>query len=97
MWDDHTKEDGWRILLVDARNAFNEVNRQAMLYKDLVFSKEGVTQGDQLAMILYALALLQVIAVLEMLLDGLTYAIKQLQKWFADDYALAGFFEATDK
>eukprot|EP00957_Ditylum_brightwellii_P010390 785808-Ditylum_brightwellii.AAC.1 len=26
MWDDHAKEDGWRILLVDACNAFNEVN-----------------------------------------------------------------------
>eukprot|EP00957_Ditylum_brightwellii_P186239 14178165-Ditylum_brightwellii.AAC.1 len=67
MWDDHTEEDGWGILLVDAQNAFN---------KDLVFSKEGVTQGDPLAMILYALALLPVIAVLETLLDGLTFAIK---------------------
>eukprot|EP00957_Ditylum_brightwellii_P005607 429089-Ditylum_brightwellii.AAC.1 len=88
MWDDHTKEDRWEILLVDAQNAFN---------KDLVFSKEGVTQGDPLVMILYALALLPVIAVLETLLDGPTYAIKQLQKWFADDSALAVFFEAIDK
>eukprot|EP00957_Ditylum_brightwellii_P034215 2593884-Ditylum_brightwellii.AAC.1 len=48
-------------------------------------------------MILYALALLPVIAVLETLLDGLIFAIKQLQKWFADDSALAGFFEAIDE
>eukprot|EP00957_Ditylum_brightwellii_P143302 10917853-Ditylum_brightwellii.AAC.1 len=66
-------------------------------HKDLVFGKEGVTQGNPLAMILYALALLPVIVVLEMLLDDLTYAIKQLQKWFADDSSLAGFFEAIGK
>eukprot|EP00957_Ditylum_brightwellii_P026740 2022386-Ditylum_brightwellii.AAC.1 len=24
MWNDHAKEDGWGILLVDSQNAFNE-------------------------------------------------------------------------
>eukprot|EP00957_Ditylum_brightwellii_P020065 1513841-Ditylum_brightwellii.AAC.1 len=32
MWDDHAKEDGWEILLVDAPIAFNEVNRCVMLW-----------------------------------------------------------------
>eukprot|EP00957_Ditylum_brightwellii_P091720 6983774-Ditylum_brightwellii.AAC.1 len=82
QWDDYGEEDGWGILLVDARNVFNELNRMTMLWhvkhvwpsscryafntyrhwKILVvrggkclYSKEGVTQGDPLAMILYAL------------------------------------------
>eukprot|EP00957_Ditylum_brightwellii_P146580 11158907-Ditylum_brightwellii.AAC.1 len=73
MWDEDAEEDGWGILLVDARNAFNETQGSS-------FQQGGVTQGDPLAIISYALALLQVIAVLETLLGGLTYTIKQLQK-----------------
>eukprot|EP00957_Ditylum_brightwellii_P140701 10717563-Ditylum_brightwellii.AAC.1 len=32
LWDDNSEEDSWGILLVDARNAFNEINRRAMLW-----------------------------------------------------------------
>eukprot|EP00957_Ditylum_brightwellii_P090990 6928363-Ditylum_brightwellii.AAC.1 len=89
MWGEHGEEENWGILLVDAWNAFNEVNQRVMLWnvrhalvagsqfafntyhhwrklvlcrhKDLVMSKEGITQGDPLDMILYALAILPII------------------------------------
>jgi hypothetical protein len=32
MWDQHSEEENWGFLLVDARNAFNKVNRTAMLW-----------------------------------------------------------------
>ena len=31
MWKQHWQEDEWGFLLIDARNAFNEENRTAML------------------------------------------------------------------
>eukprot|EP00957_Ditylum_brightwellii_P061972 4703130-Ditylum_brightwellii.AAC.1 len=55
-------------------------------------SKEGVTQGDPLAMILYALAVLPLILLLEELISDLGDITEQLQKWFADDSALGSFF-----
>lgn len=83
--DEYGKEESWCYLLVDAKNAFNEINRVQMLwtirhllpraarfvyncYKgmaDLVVrgektveflkSREGVTQGDPLAMVCFGL------------------------------------------
>jgi hypothetical protein len=32
MWDQHSEEENWGFLLVDARNAFDEVNRTAVLW-----------------------------------------------------------------
>eukprot|EP00957_Ditylum_brightwellii_P119106 9084361-Ditylum_brightwellii.AAC.1 len=32
LWDDNSEEDSWGILLVDVRNAFNEINCRAMLW-----------------------------------------------------------------
>eukprot|EP00957_Ditylum_brightwellii_P070387 5347465-Ditylum_brightwellii.AAC.1 len=32
LWEDFGEEEGWGILRVDARNAFNELNRKAMLW-----------------------------------------------------------------
>eukprot|EP00957_Ditylum_brightwellii_P162016 12334908-Ditylum_brightwellii.AAC.1 len=89
LWDEHDNKENWGILLVDTCNAFNKVNRRAMLWNvqhswaagsrfafntychwrklvlrghdNIVMSKEGVTQGNSLAMILYALAVLPII------------------------------------
>lgn len=79
----------WGMLLVDANNAFNAVNRQLALWQARIYSphcarflyntynghaellfhdsdtrlysREGVTQGDPLAMLLYAVATLPII------------------------------------
>lgn len=96
------------VLLVDASNAFNALNRQAALrnirhlcpslatvlintYRseiplyidgETIYSQEGTTQGDPLAMAMYAI--------------GITPLIHQLtendvtQAWFADDATAGG-------
>ena len=79
--DENTKA----ILLVDASNAFNQLNRQVALHNirrlcpaistllsntysdasdlfvggEVLFSKEGTTQGDPLAMAMYAVPLIR--------------------------------------
>ena len=97
---------GWGVLLVDATNAFNSVNRVAALWNAQVLwprcsrylfntyrgyaslllqdgsksllSKEGVTQGDPLSMMLYAVAVLP-------LIRSLRAPGKWTQNWYADD------------
>ena len=32
LWDEHKAEEDWGFLLIDARDAFNEENRTAMLW-----------------------------------------------------------------
>ena len=32
LWDEHKKKEDWGFLLIDARNAFTEENRTAMLW-----------------------------------------------------------------
>ncbi len=95
------------VLLVDASNAFNSLNRQAALHNirhlcpslatilintyrqaaDLyvdgttLSSQEGTTQGDPLAMPMYAIALLP-------LIRQCNQEVKQV--WYADDATAAG-------
>ena len=95
------------LLLADACNAFNSLNRCVSLLKihyicpplavtvtnvyweasclfidgECIFSEEGTTQGDPLAMAMYALSTVPLINRLE----GLA-----TQVWFTDDAAAAG-------
>ena len=95
------------VLLVDATNAFNSLNRQVALQNirrlcpplatilintyrsptelfvdgDILLSQEGTTQGDPLAMSMYALATIP-------LIKRLKNNSKQI--WYADDAAATG-------
>ena len=95
------------VLLADASNAFNSLNRQVALHNirrlcpplatilintyrvptelfvdgDVILSQEGTTQGDPLAMPMYAIATIPLIKTL----DG-----NYKQVWFADDAAAVG-------
>lgn len=96
------------VLLVDATNAFNSLNRKVALLNiqvlcpalapfltniyrtdcplfvggEVLYSSEGTTQGDPLAMAMFAIAI-------RPLIDRLATA-KALQVWFADDAAGGG-------
>ena len=100
-------EDTDAILLADASNAFNSLNRAVALHNiqqicpsfapllintyrsaaglfiagDVLFSEEGTTQGDPLAMPMYALATLPLI---KRISGGVT------QVWYADDACACG-------
>ena len=109
IWED---EDTEAVLLVDARNAFNMLNRKAALYNtsivcpelatylhntyDLpsklliansggeeILSREGTTQGDNLAMAFYACS------VIPMIKRSRTQSTAK-SIWYADDGAGAG-------
>ena len=95
------------VLLVDAHNAFNSLNRQVALrnipslcpslapilinsYRDpanlyidntTILSQEGTTQGDPLAMPMYAIAILPLVRQLPPIVN---------QAWYADDDTAAG-------
>ena len=103
-----SSDESQAVLLVDATNAFNSLNRQVALkniekiclpistiltntYRDdihlfidgeTLLSQEGTTQGDPLAMAMYALAITPLI---DRLYDETT---KQI--WFADDASAVG-------
>ena len=115
----HAVKRGWdepgceAVLLVDADNAFNRINRKvslenikslcpplhkyllncyntpARLYlKDgtWILSKEGATQGDNLAMAMYSLSTRPLIE----LLAGVIADQDVFQTWFADDSSALG-------
>jgi hypothetical protein len=119
LWQEHSDEEEWGFLLVDASNAFNEGNRLLMLwtvrhewpsgaryvfncyrhfailvirngYDDqflTILSKEGVTQGDPLAMVMYGVGLLPLIRILKKTVPDLH------QPWYADDAGAGGTFQ----
>ena len=96
------------VLLVDANNAFNSLNRQTALHNirrlcpplatilintyrastelivdgDVLYSQEGTTQGDPLAMPMYAIATLPLIKRLNQ--DSVN------QVWYADEATVVG-------
>ena len=102
------QEDIEAILLVDATNAFNSLNRLVALHNirhlcpslaavlintyrapiklfvdgSVLYSSEGTTQGDPLAMPMYALATIPPIKKLQ--------SVDVKQVWYADDASAAG-------
>ena len=104
------QEETEAILLVDASNAFNSLNRLCALHNirrlcpslatalincyraptelfidgDVLYSREGTTQGDPLAMPMYALASIPLIKKLHCHIDDVN------QVWYADDASAAG-------
>ena len=109
------EEDGWGVLLIDASNAFNTINRQAALWNsrilwpncslflfntyrgwvplivtdssDILYSREGVTQGDPLSMFLYALATIPLIECVGRPNEG-------VDVWYADDASACAHLHA---
>ena len=103
---------GEAVLLVDASNAFNSLNRETALHNCLIscptlatvlincyrfhsplfvdsevlLSSEGTTQGDPLAMAMYAIGVLP-------LIHHLNY-ISVSQIWYADDAAGVGYLSS---
>lgn len=106
------QDDSQGLLLVDASNAFNSLNRSVALLNirhvcppifnilcncyrspsDLfvdgsrIYSEEGTTQGDPLAMPMYALATVPLIRHL-----SASHSVKQA--WYADDASSTGLLE----
>ena len=102
-------DDTEAVLLVDASNAFNSLNRNAALHNIMhicpslakvlvntyreatelfindvtLYSVEGTTQGDPLAMPMYALATVP-------LIQRINVATNLKQVWYADDASAAG-------
>ena len=107
MHQSFSSPDTEAVMLVDASNAFNSLNRQVALHNirhlcpplstilintyrntsdlfvdgSILYSEEGITQGDPLAMPMYAIAILP-------LIDRIDHAVKQI--WYADDASATG-------
>ena len=118
MYSIFQQDDTDAVLLIDASNAFNCLNRQAALHNiritcplisiylcntyskpsklfmnggNVIYSKEGTTQGDPMAMPWYALSTVTIINTLQLNEPS----VKQV--WLADDASAAGKLEALLK
>ena len=114
IFEDESNEG---IILVDASNAFNSVNREAFLHNIKIIcpplaiftnncysinarlfviggyeltSKEGTTQGDPIAMAVYAIAIIPMILMLVETYDELNNTNPTKVVGYADDIASAG-------
>ena len=104
-------ESDYGVLMVDARNAFNSINRIALLWNTrilwpraswfifntyrgwsplimkncntVLYSQEGIVQGDPMSMFIYAIATIPLIRELE---DSPSCT----QVWYVDDSSVAG-------
>uniref|UniRef100_A0A1X7SXG4 Reverse transcriptase domain-containing protein n=1 Tax=Amphimedon queenslandica TaxID=400682 RepID=A0A1X7SXG4_AMPQE len=113
LFDSH--DDDFGVLIMDASNAFNSINRLAMLWNirilwprasrfifntyrgrsslllkgsvEVLYSCEGVVQGDPLSMFMYAVATLP-------LIRSLSDSSPCLQLWYADDSSALGAFDS---
>ena len=70
----------WHVFLFNTYRGYSILVVQGT--SEYMFSKEGVTQGDPLSMLLYAVAVLPLIQALE-------DREKWIQNWYADDSACA--------
>ena len=111
---DDNKENGCDMLLMDASNAFNSLNRETALWNarilwprflfntyrgfaslfvagadEVLYSREGTTQGDALAMFFYGVSLLP-------LIRKLRDPNNVLQSWYADDSAAIAKLEKLE-
>ena len=80
--DHFSKPEVEAVLLVDATNAFNSLNREFCDIK-IIWSQEGTTQRDPLAMLFYALSTLP-------LIRKLPCSNSLQQAWYADDASASG-------
>ena len=121
IWDGNSTTEDWIFLLVDAKNAFKNINGIGILWTvrhlwpsgarfvftfyrhwsslilrngngtfSFMHSKEGVTQGDPLAMIAYSIGILPLIKNLKREIPDVT------QPWYTDDAGALGMFAIID-
>ena len=117
LWDENLSTEECGVLLIDANNAFNEINRVGMLWtfrhlwtsrsrfvfncyrhwssivlqnrngkSSIIYSREVVTQGGPLAMIVYGIGILPLIKNLKRAIPDIT------QPWYTDDAVSLGTF-----
>ena len=117
LWDENLSTEERGFFLVDAKNAFNDINRFGMLWTvqhlwlsgdcfffnwyrhwsllvlrnvngtaSILNSREGVTQGGPLAMIVYGIGILPLIKNLERAIPDVTHP------WYTDDAGALGTF-----
>ena len=110
-----SSDESHGMLVMDAKNAFNSINRLSLLWNvrvlwprasrfifntyrgwasliikgcdEILFSREGIVQGDPLSMFVYALATLP-------LIEQIQPKLPLTQLWYADDSSALGSFSS---
>ena len=116
MKDIFQQEDTEAVLLIDAANAFNSINRKAFVHNVCIIcpeismyvencynkpsrlfviggvevsSTEGTTQGDPIAMAVYAIAAIPLLLMVLEITDNLP-GVRTKSEAYADDFSAAG-------